>query len=265
MTQSVLGQNTFIEQPKRKQRVAGRGWITIRTWRGPRSKIDDFITQSVSPLSPETIDVTESTPAVITATFPDVETILSVDPLIEAEDEAIWELIPSNIDKVLATHPAFQQSGMTPTAIESIEKALRDGTATETDWDAAFGLTTMNDYRNLRVKGVDSWRTWGWTIRKTISVGKAVQVQAEEANTQRIVTYNQIGIPATVKWGQPKYLPWNGVTPDQPKFINEWMASPPQIRFTRKKYEIVREWLGAVKWYKIMYQGGTALTTEDGF
>jgi hypothetical protein len=265
MAQSVVGANTFTEQPKSKKKALGRGWVTVRTWHGPRAMADEFISGSIIPIGPTSIDVTEGTPAVITATFPDAEAILSSDPLTEAEDEAIWELIPAPLDKILATHPAFQQSGQTPTAIESIEKALRDGTATETDWNTLFGLANMNDYRNLRVKGVDSWRTWGWTIRKSISVGDAVLVAAEEVDTQKIVTYNQIGIPDDVKWSQPKYKIWDGVKAAEPKLIDEWMACPPTIKYSRKKYDIVREWIGAVKWYKIMYEGGTAETTEMGF
>jgi len=88
-------------------------------------------------------------------------------------------------------------------------------------------------------------------------------VQAEEANTQKVVTYNEIGLPTDVKWSQPKYRRWDGAIATE-QFINEWLAGPPQIRYTRKKYEIVKEWLGAVKWYAIMYEGGSAATTEDG-
>ena len=261
MAPTILGSAAFTEQPPRRTKQVGRGWVRIRTWIGPRNDVDAFLTGTIEPLSPESIDVAEGHPTVITATFPDAE--VNLDALQQAEDEAIWELLPTPLDKPLATHPAFQQSGQTPTVIEAIEKALRDGTATATDFDAEFGIPNSNNYRNLRVKGVDSWRTWGFTIRKTIRVGRAVDVSAAEINTQKIVSYNEIGVPSSVKWAQPKYRRWDGTTGNEIP-INEWMASPPTIRYVGKKYEITKEWLGAVKFYAIMYEGGSAATTEDG-
>jgi hypothetical protein len=66
-----------------------------------------------------------------------------------------------------------------------------------------------------------------------------------------------------VKWQQPYYNRWDGSNSD-PQRINEWMACPPTIRYRSKKYEITKEWIGAVKWFRIMYEGGGAGTTEDG-
>jgi len=262
--QTILGSATFTEQPQEKTKQQGQGWIVTRTWLGPKDNLDDFVSGTVLPLNPQDVDVSYGTPAVVRATFPDlIGNTLSTDALQEAEDEAVWELIPMQLDKPLATHPAFAKSGSTPAIIERIEKAIREGTATETDWDTDFGVTNMNDYRNLRVKGTDSYRAWTWMIRKTIAIGKAVDLAAEEVNTQKIVTYNDIGLPSDVKWAQPKYQSWDGevITPYS---INEWMATPPVIRWVKSKYEVTREWIGAVKWYSIMYQGGTAASDEAG-
>lgn len=266
---SVVGSGNFVEQPQEKRKVQGAGWIVTRIWHGTAAGLDDFVTGTVIPLRPESIDVAYTHPAVVRASFPDGTEgtdPLSSDPLSEAEDEATWELVPMTLDKPLATHPAFgEYNGAAGVkVIELIEKAIREGTATETDWDAAWGTQNMNDYRNLRAKGTDSWRTWTWMIRKTIRVGRWVDISAEEAKTQRIVDYNEIGIPADVKWAQPKYVPWNGQAAENPQPIKEWMASPPTIRWTGKKYEISREWLGAVKWYAVLYQGGSAASTAAG-
>lgn len=270
MAVTVLGAQTFTEQPSEMNKERGHGWVLTRTWKGPQVETNNFLIGEVVPLDPEKIMVTKGQPTTIKAEFPDdvnsgILAGVSNDPLQEAEDEAIWELIPSALDKPLATHPAFAQSGVTPTVIELIEKAIRDGTACKTDWVAAFGVANMNDYRDLRVKGTDSWRAWSWTIRKTISVGEAVEVQAAQIDAQKIVAYNAIGIPATVKWAQPVLQLWDGVNVLPPQAIDEWMACPPQVRYNRKKYDIVKEWIGAWKWYKILYNGGTALSTESGF
>lgn len=270
---SVVGANTFTEQPKEKKYVAGEGWTTIRTWLGPRAQLDQFVVDVVAPKLPQNIDVSYGTPAIIKAEFaglPDDDGSLdsgfpgSSDAVQEAEDNAVWELIPIQIDKPLATHPAFARSGQTPTVIEKIEKAIREGTATESDWDTDFGIANMNDYRNLRVKGTDSWRTWTWMIRKTIVIGRPVDLKAEEKNTQKIVQYGDIQVPDDVKWAQPEYRVWDGDVVTETKLIEEWMACPPVIRWTGKKYEVTREWLGAVAWYSILYEGGGASSEDAG-
>lgn len=262
MTQTVLGATTFSEQPKRRNKVRGRGWVRVRTWMGPRASVDEFITGTVNSLDPESIEVSEGTPAIITATFPDEET--GIDALQQAEDEAIWELLPYDLDKALAQHPSFAVSGTSPKAIETIEKAIRDGTASDRDFDAEFGLNNINNFRDIRIRGVDSFRTWGYIIRKTISVGRKVLVQVAQKETQKVVQYSEIGLPSDIKWLQPVYREWNGVGPAVEKPIAEWLAAPPSIRYTKKKYEIVKEWLGAVQWYATLYEGGTAGANQPG-
>lgn len=272
MAQVVVGDSEFTEQPQEKRKQQGEGWVTIRTWKGPRASVDAFVNGTVANLDPkpQSIDVVYGTPAVVRATIMDDDENSLIgggggDPLTEAEEEAVWELIPMQLDKALATHPAFVEynGAASVQVVELIEKALREGKAYETDWDDTWGTQNMNDYRNLRSKGVDSWRTWTWTIRKTLSIGKAVDLQAEEANTQKIVDYAEIGIPDDVKWAQPTYRKYDGVAA-APQLINEWMAMPPTIRWVNRKYEVSREWLGAVKWYQILYEGGSALSTDAG-
>ena len=253
----VLGANEFTEQPVDKQKLRSAGWKRVRSWLGPRALVDSFILTTIKPLNPAEIKIAEGTPTLVSALFGD-DPVLGSDPEQEAEDEAVWELIPSPLDKPLATHPAFGKytgGALTTWAeeVEQIQAALRRGRALQQAWI----MDNSAEYAKLRARGVVSWRTWQWVVRKTISVGEEVDLQAEEVDTQKIVTYANIGIPATVKWAQPVFRKWDGVNAVEIP-IAEWMAAPPSISYTKGKYDIVREWIGAVAWYAILYEGGTA-------
>ena len=273
MSQTVVGLNGFSEQPKRRQKIRGSGWVTIRTWHGPRAKVDECISDTVTPLDPEDINVVEGTPAVIEATFVDDESSqsASTDPFALAEDEAVWELIWSPLEKALGTHGYFQPSSGNLVALgaqEAIQKAIRDGTAYSTDWNSIYsgqGFDHAQDFSNLLLKGTDTWRTWTPVIRKTMSVGRRINFNIDNPDAQKVIEYNAIGLPPDVKWAQPKmrlYVPQVGWGE---RAFNEWLTSPANITYRRKKHEIVWEWIGAVRWYACLYEGGTALTSETGF
>ena len=265
---TVIGANIFTEQPLSRSYRRGIGWVTIRKWAGPNdetligAKEDDILLTA-----PESIRTQKGVVTFIEAEYPNVSGGQAFEEDTENEQNAIWELIPQEIDKPLATHPVFQESGLSVEFIEKIEKAIKEGVATETDWNTESGLIQCNNYRNLRVRGVESYRIWSHIIRKSFSSSRESLLKAAEANTQKVVTYDQIGLPTTVKWSQPGIRVWDGaaVVEPVPHLLNEWLVGPPTIRYEGKKFTISKEWVGAEKWYAILYEGGTALTTSNGW
>lgn len=256
-----LGATGFQETPSRRRYERSRGWVTIRSWEGPPSELNSFANYVVG-LDPLDINTNGGVPSRVEASFADDDD--DDDPVQQAEDTAIWELIPTEMDKPLGTHPAFSTTGACIDIIEQIEAAIKKGNATDTDWDQAEA-EFMNDYMNFRIKGVQSFRCWSYIIRKTISVGNEVELRAEEINTQKIIPYSEIGIPTDVKWAQPTLRWWNGRAAEVKSLpIEYWLAAPPTIKYSRKKYDVVKYWTGAVKWYATLYEGGTALSTADG-
>jgi len=250
MAQSYLGTG-WLEQPKKDKIEAGTGRTVVREWHGPRETYEDKLAEIVA-LQPDLLDGIRGTPGKITATFsPEA-----------SEDSAIWELLPTPMDRPLATHPTFNTSDYSRWT-EEIDAAIRKGDGHKRDWNTESSYPNADDYYNLKSKGTDKWRNWSWVIRKSLTTSQESFVQADQEFVGRVVGYNEIGIPSTVKWSQPRFERWNGTTLE-PVYINEWLTQPPTVRYEKRKYTIVKEWLGAVKWYKILYYGGTALTTEDG-
>jgi hypothetical protein len=251
----VLGVNAFTEQPERRRFQQGIGWNRIRSWKGPQALYDAFIGEVLID-QPEDVSVTKGVPCTIEATYAED------DP---SQEEVIWELIPSAMDKTLGSHPAFNTSSSTAEVIEQVEKDIRNGTAYQRDYDTEFTSLNMNDYAKLRLKGVDSYRVWTFTIRKTVTTARAATVKAEQADTQKVISYAQIGLPTDVKWVQPSMVEWAGSGTPSPIDIDQWLATPPTVRYEKKRYSITKEWIGAVEWYKILYYGGKAEATADGF
>jgi len=251
----VVGANEFTEQPERRRYQSGQGWTRVRTWIGPKALADAKIAE-IEVDQPDDINITKGVPCVIEASYAEETT---------TEDTSIWELIPSAMDKALATHPAFNTNSTSGIVLGLIEKDMRQGISYNVDYDTGYSSLNYNEYRDLRLRGVDSYRVWTWTIRKTTTTGRTALLQVDEADQQKVISYAAIGIPDDVKWAQPKMRVWNGSTPQDPVNINEWLVAPPSVRYERKKYTITKEWIGAAKWYKYLYEGGTADSNAYGF
>jgi len=252
--EKVLGVNAFTEQPERLRYQSGLGWVSTRSWKGPQALYNGFINE-VMLEEPEDVTVTKGVPCTIEATY-------SQDQ--PGEEEIIWELIPSAMDKTLGSHPTFNTSGTSYKVMEIIERDIRNGTAGEIDYDAEWGIPNMNIYAQLRLKGVDSYRVWTFTIRKTTATSSGSTVQAQQDDAQKVVSYAQIGLPGDVKWVQPSMVVWDGTTATKTD-IDQWLATPPTVRYEKKRYSITKEWIGATQWYKALYSGGKADADTDGF
>ena len=96
-----------------------------------------------------------------------------------------------------------------------------------------------------------------WIIRRTMTSSRTSTIKASDASTGTVVSYSALNIPAAVKWNQPQA--WDPVS-NALVNVNEWYIKPVSIRYQRKKYEIMNEAIGAVKWSATLY-GGTASGT----
>jgi len=253
MAQIVLGVDDFTEQPQTDTFQQGTGRTTTKAWKGPRSKYEVTWAQAEA-TKPDSMSGTKGTPAEITATYL---------PLESASDLAVWELIPSPVDRPLASHPAFN---ITPSQLgwaEKIDKANREGRGSETDWDAESGSQNLNDYRNLVIKGTNAYRMWSYVVRSTITTSLASVDIFEDLDAGLVVDWSGIGIPSDVKFAQPVYNRWDGQNLEV-KTIDQWLVSPATVRYERQRYTITKEWYGALKWYSVLYNGGSATSGEDG-
>jgi hypothetical protein len=252
---TVLGTKEFTAQPLKRSYVRGEGWTETQEWKGPPDKAEAKESELVA-LDPSEIDSVRGTPiATITVTNkPDDQ-----DP----ETTAVWELIPSHLDKPLATHPAFAQSGVSAETIEEIEHAIMKGTAKKTNWNTESGLPFANDYRDLRLMGVESYRIFAYTIRKSFVISDKSAYQVKFTDVGKVIPYTAIGLP-TVNWDQPGYVKWDGSTASIVT-IDQWLVYAPRVRYEKRKYSVEYEWLGAEKWYSALYQGGSASADEHGF
>lgn len=254
MAQTIVGTSDFTEQPQRDHYEPGTGKVTTKTWLGPRENYD-AVFDLLQASDPDTLDGVKGTPAEIVATYgPDESQV----------DIAIWELIPTPVDRPLATHPSFNTSGTQQEILEKIDKAVRAGVGQDTDWDTDYGLAGLNDYRNLLAKGTDSYRMWSYVVRRTYTSSLRETEQFDDTDAGLVVPWNSIPIPSTLKFAQPVYNRFDGVGAVVPVPIDQWLVSPATVRYERKKYTITKEWLGALGWYAILYSGGNALSTADG-
>ena len=253
MAQTVLGLDDFSEQPQTDTFQQGTGRTTTKSWKGPRAKYEQTWS-SAEATQPDSMSGTKGTPAEITATYL---------PLDTSSDQTVWELIPSPLNRPLASHPAFNISPSQIGWAEKINKANREGRASETDWDGESGSQNLNDYRNLVIKGTNAYRMWSYVVRSTLSTSLANVDVFSDLDAGLVVDWAGIGIPSTVKFSQPVYNRWDG-NGNQQQLIEQWLVSPATIRYERQRYTITKEWYGALKWYSVLYNGGSATSSEDG-
>ena len=277
----VKGTSGFTEQPRRRRWINGRGWVTVRTYEGALNDTNiDALVATLQAADYEEIEVTRAWPTVITAQLPDPydPTDSNADGSSRSEE---WELVPFVLDKALGTHGKFQGSGMVPETLAAIDADLRAGTAYGKDYDTIYGAGfNFQNYSKLRSLGVDTWRTFGFTLRmvKTYerNSGYVRDYQQAAVNQGKVIAWDKIGVPDTAKIERPWVRLYVGAGEGVPAaafrpgfaaaawaelWINEWLVHPPAIRFGKqgrvKTRQITQEWAGAVQWSSVLYDGGT--------
>ena len=258
----VKGSQGFTEQPKKRKWTPEGGWVTEREWHGPNT--DSVVRaqeEAVKALGAESISTDTGIPAIITASFSDNNNggITVVDPDL-SERNAVWELIPMQIDKLIETHPEIEAS--TGVEMAKAQKLIKEGKADDT----LFNNAPFKTYLKLKMAGVDTYLIWTFTIRKTYSTTKASAKQLTFDNVGSCQEYNRIGVPASVKWQNIGTWVPSGALGSQAftwvsfqSSVPQWYENPPVIRWNErtKQYDITREWLGAEAWSKNFYYNGT--------
>lgn len=256
------GLAAFTEQPQRVEFQAG-AWWQVRRWEGPQSLLDDFLPEVID-LNPTRITRINGVPAIVEA-WTEWEDA-PVDPVVAAEDNAVWEMIGQDLDKPIETHGYWNRSGVTVSSLEAANDAIRRGTAGAIDWDTLYPALEVQAFVNHKLRGIDTYDTFAYICRKTIQFSKDTAIELEfEGVTNipgKVLTWAQLVaiIPASAKFKQPKvhvYDPVAATWTDKP--LNEWLIKAPTLRWEKstKLWELTREYWGAEKWSSVLYDGGT--------
>lgn len=255
----VKGINDFTMTGQEKVYRPESGWAVVKVYEGPRALEDAFSTTLINTGAIELRNSISKALCTITATFPLTPSGYNEDQ--KAQDEAVWELVPEILEKRLESHGKFNVSGSSQSVLEKIEKDLKAGIASDTDWDSIYaGLGAFNAYRDLRIMGTDSYQSYTWRVRCTKTVSRVSLLKAVYTNVGKVIAWSSIGVPASSKFTQPtihmvKPLTGGGFTDES---VNEWLVQPPTVRWKKgiRKWEIVQEWLGAVSISSTLYDGG---------
>lgn len=255
----VIGKQDMTEQPGRFREVNGVE-ATVREFRGPRDGIPGKMAdlRVNAPLG-TIFEVDSAAPASIIMTSPTADDR-------DLERNAVWELIGNDLDKPLALHPYYKVSGTDASIIEEADAAIRKGTAGQVDWDTLHATLNIQHYVDLRLRGVDTFISFSYIVRKTLTFTEAREFEAAFDRVTDIpggvISWRQVGVPPRAKFKQPKVRTWD---PDdlkwENKFLVEWLVKSPTIRWVKKpaSWSLVREYWGAELWAENIYDGGTWL------
>jgi len=258
MAQDLVGANVFTEQPSQESWTPATGLTTVRRWVGPRALFDSKRDEIIDVLAPDSLTGAKGTPAELVATFLQPEY-----GGVSAEDSSTWELIPTPVDRPIATHPAFNTSGTSEAIREKIDKAIAEGRAHETDWDTDWGVPGMNEYRDLKAKGTTSYRIWSYVVRRTYTIPRNSIEEFADTDAGKVVAWGDIPFNEGVKFAQPVYNKWDGSTVETTS-IDQWLVNPATVRYEFKRYTVTKEWYGAIGWYSVLYDGGNASSDSSG-
>jgi len=270
----VKGSAEFTEQPYGRKWAKSSGWAKVRQWEGPydNTKIETLIT-TIEALSPaaEDIEIVRGWPTVVRATFPDDTSEPNPGT---ADDLAEWSLESYDLEKELGTHGKFHASAASASALATIDAAIKRGEAYNVDYEALYpSLGEFNAYRDLRGVGVDSYVTDAYVLRRSLTCSRTStylqEWQAAADKLGKIISWNEIGVPASAKIEQPwtrMYVAsiWGGFKLKSGSaggwcdvFFDEWRVKAPSVRWTRegraKRRQIVQEYVGALGWSKTLY------------
>lgn len=267
----VKGTNDFTEQPSRLEWIRGRGWRKIRIFEGPldNTKINT-LTATLQATNCEGISVMKGWPTVVEATVPSDSNTVGVG-LADPDSQIEWSLEPYDLEKTLGTHGKFNLSESAAATLVLIDKEIKSGEAYNKDYDTLYPSTgAFNKYVKLRGQGTDSYLSYGFNLKKTVTCESANvyvrEFQEQENNVGKIISWDAIGVPAASLIKRPRLYFYDGLG----KFgsvdwvyanINEWMVRPIAVRYVKegrvRKRQLSQSFLGAVQWSETLYDGGT--------
>lgn len=254
---TIKGVNGVTEQPRVERGSDGTGATTIRTWQGPKAKIETFIARNRRAFGDD-YEVTRSGGvSSVTVQFAGGQMSTASGGGDEVETE--FELIPQRIEKDLRTLPRWTQSttGETDNTTRAKWFAAADvflDTLVESDLTrlgpAATVPTWVWNYIRCRQLGVDTYPTCWYILRVTETISSASSRKASTDTDWTVTTTN----PTTfhpynpqIRASDPKFtVPTTVGTPPQTIY---WMITPAEVRKRGKgRVAIVREYWGAAAW-----------------
>lgn len=268
----IKGLDAFTEQPRRREKEPGKPWRTIRSFKGPQhlteAKEDELLL-----LNPLKLETEKGIPATITIETEDSGGNAQVGEQI-ALSEVIWEEDWDRLEKDIRSHGWFNESGISIEFMEQIDAAIKKGTASLTNWNTLAGLMHLNDYRDCRLQGIDSYVMFSPIIRGTLVTRSSYSIRAPAVQIGKIVPWSEVKLPITgalstpdsAKIDCPKihYYTFLNIPPwpadvAHDASVSEWMIAPARVKYNPKTHEwaFVFEWYGAEKWTKCLYDGGT--------
>lgn len=257
----IKGSQDFTLTDQQKKWSKERGWYVQKIYEGPRATHESFCDTLINIGADDLGVSTGKAVCIISASFPLEWATRNEDQ--QAKDDALWELTGESVEKRLETHGKFQVSGSSQAVIEKINKALEDGTACDSNWNTLYpSLGEFNAYRDLRLMGVDSYQSYTWRVRCTWTISRKSLLKAVYTDVNKVIAWSAIGVPSSAHFDQPTILmvvPMAGsVVGFTNESVNEWLVQPPSVRWRKgiRKWEITKEWLGAVKISGTLYSGG---------
>lgn len=258
---TILGANAFTEQAKKRRFANGTGWVTVRTWKGPNT--DSLVRQQedlIRTYGAVSIETDTSIPCTISGTFPDAGGVTVGNQDQNSENNAVWELKKFEVDKKLASHPKWNTGDaaalkIAARLISEIDEAIRHRSC-----DPAMYSPPYCDYATLRILGTESYERYTYILTKSYSLAYATATKLDFANTMKCVTYQQIGVPQTVKWTEPMFIDFIGGS-DFTLMPLQWLELPQDETWNQqtKKTDVIRTWKGAVSFSATLYNGGTGI------
>jgi hypothetical protein len=160
----------------------------------------------------------------------------------------------------------FLVSGVSPKEIETIDKAIRDGTCA--DLDVSGYLTATQQYRLWRMHGVEQFERTSYNLRIQRFFGNVtrlpIALTTDYANTQSVFTWANIrtlgnAVPSFVK--EPKTTGrWNGnqetYTSNFSSQSQVYKLNSVGVQYQGKWISVVWDFQGAHGWGADFYQFG---------
>lgn len=278
----LLGLNEFTEQPIEVVHQQGEPDHIVRTFIGPRSMAADQEATLLSTYPVLSLNSVRSAPTIIKIETSEAVTglgggISPIDPDTLALSQVVWTLDWERDMRDVRSHPWFDTSGVSVSVIEKIDAAIKKGIASVTDWDAAYSVTHMNDYRDTRLRGITQYIAYAPVLRAQVSLTYFSKLHVPAIGEGKVIPWSSINIPFP---GGDAYTPVKALI-DQPTIhvfggyvhptpgisagawgdapVNEWLVNPLKRGYTRNppKYDFTFEWLGATTYDQHLYDGGS--------
>lgn len=242
MSARVLGSTDVVAQPMRRRWRKGKGWSTVRSWRGPLAAIEALARDPLVD-DAEEMEIKEQGGG-----HAELEAVYAYDlrngSAGRDELNEIWETFPQEIQKPIAQAAAIRAVTSSASWLEQADKHIREGDAVA--WKDASGNAVpaaIKSYVELKLAGVEAFTIWVDVIQKTTRCGSASALKASYSGagavTATIAGFN----PTLARFALP-----SGV---------EFLKERPAVQEVVGGYHIVERWRTAEKWSATLYSGGT--------